>query len=94
MAARTATGVRGSGLHSLGAVVGRAQRSGTATGALQALAVPAAGDLSQFAPPVGDQGARRGACPHTGAVRCGERLSAGERGHQAKGKDGDGRHAA
>jgi len=55
VAARTANGVAGSGVHSLGAVPGRAHLGTPPTNAVQAAAAPAAVDLSQYAPPVGDQ---------------------------------------
>jgi hypothetical protein len=56
LAARTANGVRGSGLHSLGFVPGHPHASSTPTTLMQAASVPASIDLEQFAPPVGDQG--------------------------------------
>lgn len=57
VAARTANGVVGSGAHSLGAVPGRAHPGATSTNTVQAAAAaPASVDLSQYAPPVGDQG--------------------------------------
>lgn len=56
VAARTATGAPGSGLHSLGFVATPGHAGAAVRAETVAAAVPTSVDLSRYAPPVGDQG--------------------------------------